>query len=506
MKSRILTCVTALTLFAALVLPGQLAAQQHTQYKLIDLGTPGGPNSYPTPAGPGIRFLNDAGVVAGWGDTTAPDPTCFGNDGLCLLTHTFRWKNGTLTDLGALPGTNSSAAVAINAAGWILGASENGLTDPISGFPEVRAVLWKHDQPIDLGALGNTVFPQTLNNVGQAIGGYEDAIPDPFSLFGLPTQTRAFLWQKGVTQDIGTLGGPDAFAFSINERGQVAGMSYTNAVPNKTTGMPTLEPFLWQDGKMISLGTLGGTMGGTGSQGSIMINNRDQIIGTSNLAGDQFFHAFLWENGVMSDLRTLGGPTSTALWINEAGEIVGEADISDVQDPNGSFPHHAFLWRDGNMRDLGTLSFTSHAESINNKGQVVGRSRIECEICVLQHAFLWQDGGPMLDLNTLIPTGSNFQLIDAYNINDRGEILVQALPLGEQPMEGVQLGHLALLVPCESGDSCSDSSDPSAVVVANSITLMGTANRSGIIQRSAAEWRAQLTKRYHIPGTGIHQH
>jgi probable HAF family extracellular repeat protein len=505
MKSRTLTCITAMTLFAALAIPVPLSAQ-HTRFKLIDLGTPGGPNSYPTIAGPGIRFLNDAGTVAGWGDTTAPDPTCFGNDGLCLLTHTFRWKNGARTDLGALPGTNSSAAVAINAAGSILGVSQNGLTDPISGFPEVRAVLWKHDLLTELGALGNVVLPQNLNNVGQAVGGFENTTPDPFSLFGFPTQTRAFLSQKGVMQDIGTLGGPDALAFSINERGQVAGQSYTNAEPNKTTGLPTLEPFLFQDGKMISLGSLGGTMGGTGPQGSIMINNRGQIIGTSNLAGDQFFHAFLWENGVMSDLRTLGGPTSTALWINEVGEIVGEADISDVPDGNG-FPHHAFLWRDGNMRDLGTLAFTSHAESINNKGQVVGRSRIECEICVLQHGFLWENGGPMIDLNTLIPAGSNFQLIDAYDINDRGEILVQALPVGEQPMEGVQLGHLALLVPC-SGDetSCSDSSDPSAVAVANSIILTGTANRSGVIQRSAAEWRAQLAKRYHMPGAAIQQH
>lgn len=207
----------------------------------------------------------------------------------------------------------------------------------------------------------------------------------------------------------------------------------------------------------------------------------------------------------MTDLRTLGGPNSYPLWINEAGEIVGEADISDVQDASGQFPHHAFLWRDGNMRDLGTLGFTSHAESINNKGQVVGRSRIECEICVLQHAFLWEDGGPMLDLNTLIPAGSNLQLIDAYNINDRGEILVQALPLGEQPMEGVQLGHLALLVPCD-GDSCNDSSDASALAAANAVALMSTANRSGVVRRSAAEWRTQLAKRYHMPGAGIHQH
>jgi len=45
MKSKTLMCITAITLFAALALPGQLAAQHH-HYKLIDLGTFGGPSSY----------------------------------------------------------------------------------------------------------------------------------------------------------------------------------------------------------------------------------------------------------------------------------------------------------------------------------------------------------------------------------------------------------------------------------------------------------------------------
>jgi hypothetical protein len=64
-----LTSITAMTLFAAVAIPVQLAAQQ-TRYKLIDLGTLGGPNSA-TNGGP-PSMINNGGVIAGIADTTAP--------------------------------------------------------------------------------------------------------------------------------------------------------------------------------------------------------------------------------------------------------------------------------------------------------------------------------------------------------------------------------------------------------------------------------------------------
>ncbi len=59
MKSRTLTLISAISLLAALALPVHLVAQQH-RYKLVEIDTLGGPSSYATPAGPGVRILNNA--------------------------------------------------------------------------------------------------------------------------------------------------------------------------------------------------------------------------------------------------------------------------------------------------------------------------------------------------------------------------------------------------------------------------------------------------------------
>src|SRR3974390_3024683 len=106
------TSIAVITLLAALAMPLGLAAQddaspakkpQHHHYKLVDLGTFGGPASYFSNGFDGI--LNNRGTAAGWADTSTPDPYppfCFNPD--CFESHTFQSQNGVMTDLGVLPG------------------------------------------------------------------------------------------------------------------------------------------------------------------------------------------------------------------------------------------------------------------------------------------------------------------------------------------------------------------------------------------------------------------
>jgi probable HAF family extracellular repeat protein len=433
--------MTAVAVIAALAIPTGAAAQPQTRaqprYILIDLGTFGGPqSSVPCCA----QVINNQGMAVGAADTSIPDPhtpSCFNSD--CFVSHGFLWRRGVLTDLGALPGVNSSAVNWVNAWGMAAGVSSNGAIDPLTGGPEAHAVLWRNGQIRDLGTLGgNESVAAAVNNWGQVTGWAANATPDPFSMAGWGTQTRAFLWQGSAMRDLGTLGGPDSFAVYVNDGGQVAGWSYTNAIANAATGVPTQDPFLWQDGRVRDLGSFGGTLAFVGG-----LNNSGEVVGQSNLAGDIQYHPFLWDGGTLKDLGTLGGDNGSAIALNDAGVVAGEANLA-TPCPGCGEPqvYHPFLWKDGVMTDLGVVpgDRCGFAWGINARNQVVGASGV-CHGGV--DAFLWENG-TIVNLNTQVAS-SALHLTYAWWINDRGEIAgTGVLPNGNQ--------HAVLLIPTEEAD------------------------------------------------------
>jgi probable HAF family extracellular repeat protein len=130
---------------------------------------------------------------------------------------------------------------------------------------------------------------------------------------------------------------------------------------------------------VTDLGTLGGTF-----SIAVQLNNSGFVTGLSNLPGDTAQHAFLWRNGVMTDLGTLGGPSSGAgLPASENGEVAVFAQTA-TPDPLGEdfcfdipFPSHLtclpFVWRNGVRIVLPTLGgYNAAGGWINSRGEVAG--------------------------------------------------------------------------------------------------------------------------------------
>lgn len=419
------TVIAVMLVLSAIVafrssLEAQRAAPHHPRYRQIEIGTFGGPNSV---YNGGTRFAASEGTIVGAANLDQPDlnaPDCF--DWTCFVQHAWVRRKGVVTDLGVLQEGYSSYTNAVNSRGLIVGQAQNDGTDPLTGGPVLfLATVWHHGRIRSLGTFGGgNSIAIAADDRNFVMGAAENGVPDTLGFAGFDgvSQIRGFGWRGGEIFDLGDLGGPGTFPNDMNKLGQIVGYSLTASVPGPF-GVAPYAPFLWDKGRMRNLGSLGGSFGAAGS-----INDRGQAVGVSNLEGDQTAHPFLWERGRMRDLGTLGGDYGSANWVNEAGDVIG------ISTTVGNANLHSFLWRHGTMTDLGTVGsdISSNAFGINNRAQVVGQSWFwDGQEVTASHAFLYEVGGPILDLNTLIANPTDLHLTEANYISDRGWIVANGL-------------------------------------------------------------------------------
>lgn len=154
-----------LAVFVLWVLVGNLLNAQsttlkskprHSKYKLIDLGTLGGPNSFFNRGPPAV--INNRGMIGAEADTAEP---CSYFDG--FVSPAVTWHNDELINLGLLPGGCFSLPNAVNSKGVLVGSGDIGVIDPIAGVPEIRADLRYRGKILDLGTFGGpTAWPIRL--------------------------------------------------------------------------------------------------------------------------------------------------------------------------------------------------------------------------------------------------------------------------------------------------------------------------------------------------------
>ena len=169
-------CIIA-TAFVAVAIPAQLAAQKkqqqvHHKYKLFDLGAFGGPGSQFSDGNPPyIKLMNNRGIAVGAADRSTPDPyfpNCLTD---CFVALGFQFQNGAVTKLGALPGVNTSFPFAINERDVVIGVSENGTVDPLTGFPELDPVRWVKGRIHSLGTLAEPRAERSISMIAVKLSG-----------------------------------------------------------------------------------------------------------------------------------------------------------------------------------------------------------------------------------------------------------------------------------------------------------------------------------------------
>jgi probable HAF family extracellular repeat protein len=341
----------------------------------------------------------------------------------------------TIRDLGVI-GKNANQPgqpVVISNNGWISGAASVASAE--------NATLWYGKKRIDIGkpGLGGNSFGYGVNDSGDSAGDAELVSSkvsttedfcgwEAMGFSSSATPCVPFAWRKDKMFALNTLGGINGVATQINSGGLTVGYAENETVDPSCPAPQKyeFEPVIWSHGGIQALST-GSDLEGV----ALAVNDAGTVVGSSGscaafnpvwLWNFQPVHALLWQNGVTTDLGNLGGSLNNfAHDVNSRDEVVGSSDVA------GDQTSHAFLWTTAaKMRDLGTVrdkidhDTFSVGLGINHAGQIVGVSA-NADFTIVRAFF--REKGVLVDLNSLVSGSTSLHLMTACSINDRGQII-----------------------------------------------------------------------------------
>lgn len=206
------------------------------------------------------------------------------------------------------------------------------------------------------------------------------------------------LFGTAEVTDLGTLGGDESFGFAINNLDQVVGLS-------RLAGNQEAHLFLYDNGQLLDLSALNNFEPGDYGPRAHAINDSGQVAAIIPNS-----HAAILLPGQTTDLGTLGGIYSVVLGINNSGRAVGYYSSPE-------FHQQAFVYDSGTLTPLGPFGAeaTSVATAINDSGMIVGSATDS--FLTPAHAFLYANG-VMIDISPLANSESY-----AYGINNQAQVV-----------------------------------------------------------------------------------
>ncbi len=258
-----------------------------------------------------------------------------------------------------------------------------------------RPIVWVDGEYTTIEVFGDFAWGLAISPVGHIVGSASQLPPDNTS--------RPFRWFEGEAIDLGSLGRVAGKAIGVNTHGHVVGRS-------STRGRVT-HAFFWADGGMEDLGMIPDMSHAIANA----INDDDTVVGTCYSFGWGLDTPFIWEDGVIAALPTMG-EYGTAKAINNDGVIVGTL-IPDSIDAYG------VVWIDEEVYRLDEHLITdsswriTEARDLNNPGQILAIASLDGE----RYDLLLTPACPAdFNLDRLVNTRDVVAFLGAWASGDAG--------------------------------------------------------------------------------------